>query len=112
MQRDHAIRSTSQFWEVKHHLYEISALVSQASFHGKPVEACRNVGYFLRLIKKHILVGEIFYMGLSHLPLIFDFKNVGINCLAENGCPECASVSLPCTCMSSVSLNTKFTKEN
>ena len=62
--------------------------------------------------KEHILVGEIFYMGLSHLPLIFDFKNVGINCLAENGCPECASVSLPCTCLSSVSLNTKFTQEN
>ena len=62
--------------------------------------------------KEHILVGEIFYMGLSHLPLIFNFKNVGINCLAENGCPKCASVSLPCTCMSSVSLNTKFTKEN
>ena len=51
-------------------------------------------------------------MGLSHLPLIFNFKNVGINSLAENGCPECASVSLPCTCMSSVSLNTKFTQEN
>ena len=63
-------------------------------------------------VKEHILAGEIFYMGLSHLPLIFNFKNVGINFLAENGCPECASVSVPCTCMSSVSLNTKFTEEN
>ena len=62
--------------------------------------------------KEHILVGEIFYLGLSHLPLILNFMNVGINSLAENGCPECASVSLPCTCMSSVSLNTKFTQEN
>ena len=60
--------------------------------------------------KEHILVGEIFRMGLSHLPLIFNFKNVGINCLAENDCPECASFSLPCTCMPSVSLNTKFTE--
>ena len=62
--------------------------------------------------KEHILVGEIFYLGLSHLPLILNFMNEGINSLAENGCPECASVSLPCTCMSSVSLNTNFTQEN
>ena len=34
------------------HQYGISALVSQASFGGKPVVASPNVGFFLRLASK------------------------------------------------------------
>ena len=96
---------------MRHLLYGISALVSQTSLYRKPVEASRNASYFLRL--RSIYLYEKFSTWVFPiLPLIFNFKNVGINCLAENGFPECASVSLPYTFMFSVSAYTKFTKEN
>ena len=37
------IRSTTQIWLVMHHQFGISALVSQMSFHGKPVEHEKTV---------------------------------------------------------------------
>ena len=44
------MRSTTQVRVMTRHQYGISALVSQASFRGKPVEALRNVGCFPRLV--------------------------------------------------------------
>ena len=39
--------------------YEISVLVSQTSFRGKPVVASRNVGCFLKLLSSPIINFEV-----------------------------------------------------
>ena len=44
------IRSTTRIWVVTRHQYGISALVSQTSFGGEPVEASPNVVFFFRLL--------------------------------------------------------------
>ena len=43
------IESTTNIWVVTRHQYEISAVVSQTSFHGETNGASRNVGCFLKL---------------------------------------------------------------
>ena len=45
------MRSTTQVRVMTRHQYGISALVSQTSFRGKPVEASRNVRSFLSLLQ-------------------------------------------------------------